>query len=145
MARILGVDLGGKRVGFAVSDPTGVIATPLCVVQVKDDADRVRVVMEQCRETGAERLVVGLPVNMNGTHGPAVEAVVRFVERVRALLDVPVDTWDERLTTKMAERVLIEAGMSRRGRKKVVDKLAAQLILQGYLDAKSCPLRTSPG
>jgi len=136
MSRVLGLDYGERRLGFALSDPDGIVAMPFAVVTAETGKARVREVLRLCRETGAARLVVGLPQNMNGTLGPAAQAVLTFVDRLREAADIPVETWDERLSTRAAERVLIEAGTSRRKRKRAVDKLAAQIMLQGYLDAR---------
>ena len=136
MSRILGVDYGERSIGLAVSDPLGVVATPLKVVDVVSQKAAYREVSEACRETGAEMVVVGIPINMDGSHGAMAIKVSAFVEGLAARLDVPVKTWDERLSTTMVERVLIDADVSRRKRKKVRDKLAAQVILQGFLDSR---------
>jgi putative holliday junction resolvase len=135
MPRILGVDYGTRRVGFAVSDPGGIIAMPLKVADICGETEALREVVNTCRETQAERLVIGIPVNMDGTHGPSAEAVLAFIERLKEDLRIPILTWDERLSTSMVERVLLQADVSRAKRKAVRDKLAAQVILQGYLDS----------
>jgi putative Holliday junction resolvase len=135
MARVLGVDYGEKRIGLAVSDPEGLIATPLGVQDVTSRKDAVDAVRRAAGENGAERIVVGLPLNMDGSAGPMAEKVQVFVERLRTRIGLPVDTWDERLSTRLVERTLIEADVSRRKRKGLRDKLAAGVILQGYLDA----------
>lgn len=140
MARILGIDYGVRRVGVAASDLTGTIAMPRVVLTVRDPEDALRQVLAACREAGAERVVVGLPLNMDGSRGEAVERVEQFVARLRAALPVPVDTWDERLSTSSAERSLLEADLSRRRRREVVDKIAAQVILQSFLDSRAPPL-----
>jgi len=136
MPRIVGLDYGGKRLGFAVSDQAGILSTPLRVVHCKTDAEAARAVSDICAETGAERLVVGLPLNMNGSKGPQAERVETFVALLEEKLSIPVETWDERLSTREAERVMADAGVSTRQMRGVVDKLAAQLILQSYLDAQ---------
>ena len=133
--RILGVDYGERRVGFAVSDPMGTIAFPLHVAEVKSDRDSVEAVRDAVAEFQIEQVVVGLPLNMDGTRGPMVEKVDAFITSLENALDCPVSTWDERLSTGLVERTLLEADISRRKRKQVRDKLAAQVILQGYLDA----------
>lgn len=143
MPRILGLDYGQRRLGFAVSDPDGIVATPLCVIERTSDRQALQELARLCGETGAEKIVVGLPVHMDGRRGEEAERVSAFAERAAARLGVPVETWDERLTTRSAERVLIEAGTSRRRRKEVVDKLAAQIMLQNYLDAHA-PLPEPP-
>lgn len=134
MPRILGLDYGERRLGFAVSDETQIIATPLRVEPVSCVDDALRAVAGVCSETRAVLLVVGLPLNMDGSRGPKAQEVLSFIEKLAPRLGIPVRTWDERLTTKSAENVLIEAGSSRRRRREVVDKLAAQILLQSYLD-----------
>ena len=136
MGRWLGVDYGEKRVGLAVSDESGILATPLRIADVLSPKQAARAVREACAEIEAVGIVVGLPLNMNGTIGFKAEEVNVFCERLRRSVNVPVETWDERLSTSMVERVLLEADMSRGKRRKVRDKLAAQVILQGWLDAK---------
>jgi putative holliday junction resolvase len=139
MPRILGLDYGERRLGFALSDSGAVISMPLSVAEVRSRAQAVDAVEKIVRETGAEKLVVGFPVNMNGSQGPAAEHVDAFVGQLSDRLTIPIEKWDERLTTKSAHDVLIEAGTSRRRRKEVVDKLAAQIMLQNYLDAHARP------
>lgn len=137
MGRTLGVDYGTRRVGFAVSDSMGIVATPLFTRDVLSEAQAIRAVCEVAAEKGAARVVVGLPLNMDGTKGPMALQVEEFVKRLvdRSGLDVVV--WDERLSTGLVERMLVSADVSRVRRKEVRDKLAAQVILQGYLDAHS--------
>lgn len=136
MGRWLGVDYGEKRVGLAISDESGILATPLRIADVLSPKQAARAVREACAEIEAVGIVVGLPLNMNGTIGFKAEEVNVFCERLRRSVNVPVETWDERLSTSMVERVLLEADMSRGKRRKVRDKLAAQVILQGWLDAR---------
>jgi putative Holliday junction resolvase len=143
MARILAVDYGERRLGFAVSDPLESIAFPLRVETVGGRTEGEARIRAVYAETGAERLVIGLPVNMNGSHGPMAEAVSAVADRLREALKAPVDTYDERMTTQAVDRLLIgEADMSRRRRREVRDKLAAQQILQSYLDSR--PREDSP-
>ena len=136
MPRILGVDYGEKRIGLAVSDPDGVMALPLRVVEVRGEDDAVRAICQVAAVKEAERMVVGLPLNMNGTHGPMAEKAAAFAARLATAAGLPVDTFDERLSTSSAERSLLEADLSRRKRRGLRDKLAAQIILQSYLDRK---------
>ncbi len=135
MKRIIALDYGERRIGVAVSDEACIIAMPLCVIEVKS----VRQVMAElkliCAEKDAGRIIVGMPLNMNGSAGPRAEKTVGFVKTLQETLQIPVKTWDERLSSKMAERSLIEFDVSRGRRKRVIDKLAAQVILQGYLDS----------
>ena len=132
--RTLGIDYGERRVGVAISDPLGSIALGLETVTVKSLRDAVTKVSEICREKEASTVVVGLPLNMNGTRGPMVERVERFVAELADAVGIPVVTYDERLSSAMVERTLLDADMSRGKRKGVRDMLAAQVILQGYLD-----------
>lgn len=137
MAVVLGVDYGTRRLGLAVSEPDGIIALPLKTVAVRTPAEALNAVVEAAAETEAERIVVGMPRNMDGTHGPAAVAVDGFVGALRDTVDLPVETLDERLTTKMAERTLRETSARRGKRKQVIDQLAAQIILQDYLDGEA--------
>ena len=136
MNRILGVDYGTRRVGLAISDPLGMLATPLSVETVRTMDEAVGVVCRVARERRVERCVVGIPINMDGTRGPMAIEAAQFADQVRAASGLPVDLTDERLSTSMVERVLLDADLSRGRRKEVRDKLAAQVILQGYLDAR---------
>ena len=137
--RILGLDPGERRLGFALSDPTAFLATPLRVETLEQPNQAANVVTRVCEEIKPVMLVVGLPVNMDGSRGPAAQKVLQLVETLRGRLAIPVETWDERLSTKSAHDVLIEAGTRRDRRKQVVDKLAAQIMLQNYLDAHAAP------
>jgi putative Holliday junction resolvase len=132
----LGVDYGGRRVGLALGDELGILATPLRVLEVSSEKEAVAGVVAVCREFGVECVVVGMPFNMNGTWGEMAERVAVFVQRLAEAAALPVTTWDERLSSSLVERVLLDADMSRGKRRKVRDKLAAQVILQSYLDAR---------
>ena len=136
--RILGVDYGEKRVGLAVSDPLGMFAQPLEAVEVAGDLSKAAErVGEVAREYDAAEIVLGLPRNMNDTLGPKAEEALAFREILIEKTGLPVITWDERLSTRQAERHLRQTGWSRRRRKKRVDMVAAQIILQGYLDFRA--------
>jgi putative Holliday junction resolvase len=135
MARLLGVDFGSVRVGLAVCDPAGLIATPLRTADARTQPEAVAAVADAVREVEAAGVVVGLPLNMDGTRGPMAERTLAFVAALESALDMPVETWDERLTTAQVERSLVEADLSRRKRRRLRDKLAARVILQSYLDA----------
>lgn len=137
MPKILGLDYGEKRVGVAVSDPDGIIAMAHSVFDRDGGSGKALIeeIARICRETGVEKVVVGLPINMNGTKGPMAEKIEAFAGNLAGALGIAVEKWDERLSTSMAERTLLEADMSRAKRKKVRDKMSAQVILQGYLDA----------
>ena len=135
--RIMGLDVGSKTVGVAISDPLGFTAQGLEIIQINEEKEqfgfeRVTELVEQYK---VDKFVLGLPKNMNNTSGPRVEASKAYGEKIAQLFQIPVEYQDERLTTVAAERMLIEqADVSRSKRKKVIDKLAAQLILQNYLD-----------
>ena len=135
--RWLGLDFGTRRIGVAVSDPTGTIATPLATVENHGMdgilADLRRIVSE----TRAVGIVVGLPVRTGGQEGPEARAAREFATRVEASLGLPTRLWDERLTTAGAERALIESGVRRERRKQMIDRVAAQMILQSYLDSRT--------
>jgi putative holliday junction resolvase len=135
--RALGLDLGAKRIGVAVSDRSGTIASPLLVLQrsgrVPDDHRRIaRLVVEE----EAEIVVVGLPLTMAGEMGRAAQAAVAEAEALARLVEVPVETHDERLTTVTADRVLSLANMRAPDRRRVVDKVAAAVMLQAWLDGR---------
>lgn len=135
--RIMGLDVGSKTVGVAISDPLGFTAQGLEIIPINEETgefgfDRLGELVDQYK---VDKFVIGLPKNMNNTSGPRVEASQAYGEKIANLYGIPVDYQDERLTTVAAERMLIEqADVSRNKRKKVIDKLAAQLILQNYLD-----------
>lgn len=135
--RWMGLDYGDRRIGVALSDELGWTAQGYAVIERRkpeDDMERIRQIAVNEGVTG---VVVGLPKNMNGTVGPRGEICIAFADSVRDILQLPVHLWDERLTTVSAERTLIEADVSRKKRKQVIDKMAAALILQGYIDFKS--------
>jgi putative Holliday junction resolvase len=134
--RVLGLDVGDKTIGISISDELGWTAQGLDVLRrngdVEEDLERLLHVINQYQ---VERIVVGFPKNMNGTVGPRGELCKEFALLVEQKTGIPVVLWDERLSTVAAERALIEADLSRKKRKRVVDKLAAVMILQGYLDS----------
>ena len=132
--RILGLDVGAKTVGLALSDSGWTVATPLETIRrtkFTKDADYLFALIDR-REVGG--LVIGLPVNMNGTEGPRCQSVRQFAANLLKLRDLPIVFWDERWSTAAAERALLEADTSRRKRADVIDKVAASYILQGALD-----------
>lgn len=136
--RALGIDLGSKRIGVAVSDPTGMIASPLEVVtRSGQSAGDHRRLLRLAEEWEVDRIVVGLPLSMDGSEGPAARAALEEIEQLRRVSAVPVATYDERLTTVTAERHLTEMGLDGRQRRGVIDKLAAAVMLQAWLDGQS--------
>jgi putative Holliday junction resolvase len=132
--RILGIDYGEKRIGIAISDPLGITAQPLEVIDSAKDVGGIRGILKEYEGVGL--IVVGLPKTLKGEVGIAAQKVLEFVERVRAEVGIDVTTLDERLTTAAAEKTMISAGLSRAKRKKVIDKSAAAIMLQNYLDTK---------
>ena len=135
--RIMGLDVGSKTVGVAVSDPLGFTAQGLEIIPINEEQEEFGFerLTELVQEYKVDKFVVGLSKNMNNTSGPRVEASQAYGTKIEQLFHLPVEYQDERLTTVAAERMLIEqADVSRKKRKKVIDKLAAQLILQNYLD-----------
>jgi len=132
--RIMGLDVGEKRIGIALSDQMGWTAQGHSVLErrgLKADIDRLAFI---CGEYEVEKIVLGFPLNMNGTVGPKGVEIKEFGQVLQEELALPIDYWDERLTTVEAQRTLLEANVSRRKRKGVIDKLAAMNILQAYLD-----------
>jgi putative Holliday junction resolvase len=130
--KILAIDLGTKRSGFAISDPAGSMALALPTLENATAIDAARLVDEH----GAEAVVVGLPLNMSGTSGPAVDRTLAFVDELKLLVNVPVDTWDERLSTAEGDRRLREQGLNRKERARRADVAAAIVILESYLRRK---------
>lgn len=135
--KILGLDYGDRRIGVSISDDLGWTAQGLEVIERRKEGKDVERIAELVKQYEVEEIVVGLPKNMNGSIGPRGEFCQEFASGLHEALQLPVHLWDERLTTVAAERTLIEADVSRKKRKGVVDKLAAALILQNYLDSKS--------
>jgi putative Holliday junction resolvase len=131
----MGLDVGEKTIGIALSDELGLTAQPYQTLKRKGEERDLRAIRVLLEERGISRVVVGLPKNMDGSIGRQARRVAAFAAKVEKVLAIPVVYWDERLSTAAAERVLIDADMSRARRKKHVDKLAAALILQGYLDS----------
>lgn len=132
--RIMALDVGSRTIGIACSDALLMTAQGIETIRrtsLENDFNRLR---ELILEYEVHELVVGMPKNMNGTKGDRAEKTEEFVEKMKAVIDLPVTFWDERLSTVMAERQLIAADVSRKKRKGVIDKMAAVVILQGYLD-----------
>jgi putative Holliday junction resolvase len=132
--RLLGLDVGDKRVGIALSDETATLATGLDTLERVGPRKDLKAIAALVRAHDVSDVVVGLPRNLDGSLGPQALKVLQFMDDLRPVVKVPVVSWDERFTSAMATQALIEGGVSRRGRKGVVDKVAATLILQSYLD-----------
>ena len=137
MKRALGIDLGEARIGVAVSDELGMLAHALETIVVKDTRDPLARVVQLAKEKDVGHVIVGLPKNMDGTTGPAAEKSRAFAEKLREQLTCPVRLWDERLTTVAAQRYLHDAGRKVKQSRSVIDQVAAQIILQGWLDAQA--------
>lgn len=138
MTRAVGVDLGTKRIGIAISDSAGLVATPYEVIQRSGDRDRDhRHIAAIVAEVEAEIVVVGLPLSLDGNEGRAAQGARHEAGLLEAILGVPVEMHDERFTTVTAERVLKEQNLTAPQRRKVVDKVAASVLLQAWLDART--------
>jgi len=135
--RILGIDYGSKRIGIAVCDELGITAQPLATITRKSKEKDIVEIARYIDEYDIETIVVGYPVRLDGTEGIQCEKVNRFIEVLEATFPLPVVRWDESFSTAQAEEILIEANMRREKRKKVIDKLAAAIILQNYLEYRT--------
>jgi len=141
--RVLGIDYGERRIGLALSDPLGIIAGGLPTLTVASDDEAFAAVAKVVEERGAEAIVIGLPRNMDGSIGPQAERTNAFAERLRTL-GKPVYLVDERLTSARANRAMLDHGFSRNKRRKHIDRMAAQFILQTWLDARKAPEEERP-
>ena len=137
MKRALGIDHGEARIGLAISDELGMLAHPLETIHLKTTPDALARIAEIVTRDQIGMIVLGLPRNMNGTYGPASEKVKEFAEKLRAKVACEVKLWDERLTSVAAQRSLHEAGRNVKNSRDVIDQVAAQLILQGWLDSQA--------
>ncbi len=136
--RIMGLDLGESRIGVALSDELLLTAQGLCVIHSRGAANDLDQVVQLIEQYAVTHLVLGLPRNMDGSSGPMVDKVKAFGRQLAERKpELVLEYWDERLTTAAAQRVLVDADMSRSRRRKVVDKVAASLILQGYMDLRA--------
>ena len=131
------MDIGSKRIGVAISDPLGITAQGVMTLERETGEAVFESLAAIASEREVEEIIVGLPLNMNGSHGPQAKAASLFADAIKEKLNLPVKLWDERMSTSQVERVMIEGGASRAKRKKKIDKLAAQIILQGYLNTKT--------
>ena len=136
MKKALGIDLGDARVGVAISDDLGMLAHPLETISVKTTDVKKRI-LTLAAERGAQTIIVGMPRNMDGTYGPAATKAKEFIEALRSSTEIKIIGWDERLTTVSAQRSLHEAGKNTKKQRPIIDQVAAQIILQGWLDSVS--------
>ena len=134
--KIMAVDFGDSRTGIAICDRGELLASPVCVIEEKHFPTTVQKTAQQAQEQGAERIVVGHPLNMDGTRGPRAEKAEGFAELLREATSLPVTLWDERRTTVDAHNILLGNGKRAKERKKTVDAVAASLMLEGYLTFK---------
>jgi putative Holliday junction resolvase len=136
LLRYMGVDLGTKRIGIALSDPMGMIASPLLVIQRAGGARDLQEVATLARDYDVGAIVVGLPVDLKGQQGVAAQNTLAEIEQLRGMAGIPVETYDERLTSAAAARTLRDGGLDSRGQRGLVDKVAAALLLQSYLEQR---------
>jgi len=133
--RILGIDFGTKTIGLAVSDELGMLAHGAGTIRRSSLKQDLAELEKRIKEYNIQKIVIGLPLNMDGSLGASAQQVLAFTENIRKQCKLPVETWDERLSTVEAQNILLEANMSRKKRKKIIDTVAASIILQGYLDS----------
>jgi putative Holliday junction resolvase len=134
--KILGIDHGEARIGIALSDDLGMLAHPVETIAVRQTPAIPRIAEIVAKEK-VTRIILGLPRNMDGTYGPAAEKIRAFAEQLRAAVECPVQLWDERLTSVAAQRALHESGRNAKTSREVIDQVAAQMILQGWLDSQA--------
>lgn len=134
--RILAIDYGTKRIGLAVSDPLGFTAQGIETLPNTGIKNVLESLKKTCRDYSVKEVVIGLPINMNGSHGPGAQEILKLAPELEDHLGVPVKTWDERLSSKQVGRLMIEQGLSRKRQKESSDRLAATVILQNYLESQ---------
>ena len=134
--RALAIDHGTKRMGIAISDPSGMIALPLEFIPAEPFAPFLERLKELIVEKEVDMILVGMPRNMDGSYGPAAAKVQEFVAVLKETIAIPIKTWDERLTSAKANRMLVQADVRRKDRKEKVDKAAATILLQSFLDSR---------
>jgi putative holliday junction resolvase len=137
MMKILGLDLGSKTIGVAISDDLFLTAQVLTSIQRTNLEKDLAIIWGLVDEYRVEEIVVGLPINMDGSTGESARKAEAFIEKLREIFSIKIIPWDERLSTVAAERILLEGDLSRKKRRKVIDRLSAAIILQGYLDSRS--------
>ncbi len=144
MSRYLGLDVGDRRIGIALSDETATLATGLDTYERVGSRKDLKRLAALVREHGVSEVVVGLPRKLDGTNGPQAEKVLAFMDELRPVVKVPVVAWDERFTSVVAQQALREADVSTRGRRGLTDKVSAILILQNYLDYRKVVVSSGP-
>jgi putative holliday junction resolvase len=136
MMKILGLDLGSKTIGVAISDDLFLTAQVLTSIQRTTLEKDLTVILALVEQYQVQEIVVGLPINMDGSTGESARKAEAFIEKLREIFSLKIIPWDERLSTVAAERILLEGDLSRKKRRKVIDRLSAAIILQGYLDSR---------
>lgn len=134
--RVIGIDLGSKRIGIALSDSDLTVATPLDVIERSGNVENDHIaILKITDEWEVKRIIVGLPISLDGTLGASAQSVIDEISRLGNLTDIPIETHDERFTTVTAEQILLQQNVKRDKKKKVIDKVAAAIILQGWIDS----------
>ncbi len=134
--RILAIDYGDVRIGIALSDPLGITAQPFLTLEKNSNVfNKIAKIVQRY---SVEKIIAGLPINMNGSYGDSAKKVLSFIEELKKFVKIEIETIDERLTTQQAEKTLLESNTSREKRKKNIDKITAAIILQTYLESKRC-------
>ncbi|MFC1978365.1 Holliday junction resolvase RuvX [Chloroflexota bacterium] len=134
--RALGLDVGQKRIGVALSDDEGILASPLTIINATDAEQAIKRISELCDQHQVAHIVVGMPRSLDGTLGTQADIVQQFIDRIAGVVNITIDTWDERLSSVEADRAMLAAGTKKDKKKKLRDAIAAAIILQGYLDRK---------
>ena len=134
--RVIGIDLGSKRIGIALSDPDLTVATPLDVIERSGNVENDHIaILKITDEWEVKRIIVGLPISLDGTLGASAQSVIDEISRLGNLTDIPIETHDERFTTVTAEQILLQQNVKREKKKRVIDQVAAAIILQGWIDS----------
>ena len=134
--RVIGIDLGSKRIGIALSDSDLTVATPLDVIERSGNVENDHIaILKITDEWEVKRIIVGLPISLDGTLGASAQSVIDEISRLGTLTDIPIETHDERFTTVTAEQILLQQNVKRDKKKRVIDKVAAAIILQGWIDS----------
>ncbi len=144
--RVIGIDLGSKRIGIALSDSDLTVATPLDVVERSGNVEKDHIaILKITDEWEVQKIIVGLPVSLDGTLGPSAQSVMDEIKMLRGVTDIPIETHDERFTTVTAEQILLQQNVKRDKKKRVIDKVAAAIILQGWIDSFNKSKDDRPG
>lgn len=134
--RVIGIDLGSKRIGIALSDSDLTVATPLDVIERSGNVENDHIaILKITDEWEVKRIIVGLPISLDGTLGASAQSVIDEISKLGNLTDIPIETHDERFTTVTAEQILLQQNVKRARKKRVIDKVAAAIILQGWIDS----------